>query len=74
MRRGILAVGVVAGAFVLGGAGRSAAGPISTYNPYRSFNISGINYGSMQWERTHRSSSGWHRAAAPRGRFFFRRR
>ena len=37
----------------------SAAGPISKNNPYRSFNISGINYGSMNWERTHgnRSSS-----------------
>ncbi|WP_437204874.1 hypothetical protein [Planctomicrobium sp. SH664] len=30
------------------------AAPISRNNPYRSFNISGINYGSMQWERAHR--------------------
>ena len=34
-----------------------AAGPaeaISPQNPYRSFNLSGINYGSMQWERAQR--------------------
>jgi len=33
------------------------AGPalaISPQNPYRSFNLSGINYGSMQWERAQR--------------------
>lgn len=27
---------------------------ISPNNPYRSFNLSGINYGSMQWERAQR--------------------
>lgn len=32
----------------------SEARIISPNNPYRSFNISGINYGSMKWERTHR--------------------
>lgn len=40
---------------------------ISKNNPYKSFNISGINYGSMQWEREHgnqnavpsRSGRGW---------------
>ena len=32
-------------------ASESASGAIiSARNPYRSFNISGINYGSMQWE------------------------
>lgn len=37
-------------------AGPSASGsPVSLNNPYRSFNISGVNYGSMRWERTHRS-------------------
>ena len=33
------------------------AGPalaISPQNPYRTFNLSGINYGSMQWERAQR--------------------
>jgi hypothetical protein len=28
---------------------------ISPRNPYRSFNLSGINYGSMQWERDQRA-------------------
>ena len=28
---------------------------ISPQNPYRSFNLSGINYGSMQWERDQRA-------------------
>jgi hypothetical protein len=27
---------------------------ISPQNPYRSFNLSGVNYGSMQWERAQR--------------------
>jgi hypothetical protein len=30
---------------------------ISPQNPYRSFNISGINYGSMKWEKSHRKTS-----------------
>jgi hypothetical protein len=29
----------------------SPARAVSPRNPYRSFNLSGINYGSMQWER-----------------------
>lgn len=28
---------------------------ISPQNPYRTFNLSGINYGSMQWERDQRA-------------------
>ncbi|MEO2002017.1 MAG: hypothetical protein ABGW75_10380 [Pirellulales bacterium] len=33
---------------------------ISPRNPYRTFNLSGVNYGSMRWERTHRQGrSGW---------------
>ena len=44
---------------------------ISRNNPYRSFNISGVNYGSMQWERAHRGG----RANVHRGGWlFFRRR
>lgn len=30
---------------------------VSPRNPYRTFNLSGINYGSMRWEQTHRNSS-----------------
>jgi len=31
--------------------GSPAAHAVSPQNPYRSFNLSGVNYGSMQWER-----------------------
>lgn len=34
------------------------AAVISRNNPYRSFNVSGVNYGSMQWERKHGRQSG----------------
>ncbi|MFM7136022.1 MAG: hypothetical protein ACKO1M_02990 [Planctomycetota bacterium] len=27
---------------------------VSPRNPYRSFNLSGLNYGSMQWEKAQR--------------------
>jgi hypothetical protein len=30
------------------------ASAVSPRNPYRSFNLSGVNYGSMQWERSQR--------------------
>jgi hypothetical protein len=39
---------------IVGLAAALAATPsaaVSQQNPYRSFNLSGINYGSMQWER-----------------------
>jgi hypothetical protein len=29
----------------------TAAHAVSPRNPYRTFNLSGVNYGSMQWER-----------------------
>ena len=29
------------------------AAPISSRNPYRSFNLSGVNYGSVRWEQSH---------------------
>jgi hypothetical protein len=48
---------IVLGLFVVaataGLASVSSANPISKNNPYRSFNISGINYGSLNWERSH---------------------
>lgn len=50
LRQVILGLVVVAAA--VGSASTSSAGVISKNNPYRSFNISGINYGSMNWERT----------------------
>lgn len=48
------------------------AAQINPRNPYRSFNISGINYGSMQWEREHGNNT--RMKAAPGRRTFFRRR
>lgn len=33
-------------------AAAASAAPISPNNPYRSFNLSGVNYGSMKWERS----------------------
>jgi hypothetical protein len=50
----------------------AAAAGLSPNNPYRSFNITGYNYGSMQWERSHRGSYGGRRAY--HGGWFFRRR
>jgi hypothetical protein len=57
LRKIILGLFVVAA--TAGLASTSSAITISKNNPYRSFNISGINYGSMNWERTqgNRSSS-----------------
>jgi hypothetical protein len=51
----------------------SAAGPISPRNPYRSFNISGVNYGSMRWEQQNRGRS-WRTTSHRSGGFLFRRR
>ncbi|MFM1996260.1 MAG: hypothetical protein RLZZ111_647 [Planctomycetota bacterium] len=47
-----LAVVAVASVLLLAGA-RSAAAR-SPVNPYSSFNLSGINYGAMQWDRAQR--------------------
>ena len=66
---------IILGLFVVaatvGLASTSSAGPISKNNPYRSFNISGINYGSLNWERTHgkRSSSRSLRSSSSGGLF-----
>jgi hypothetical protein len=44
---------------------------ISPQNPFRSYNISGVNYGSQQWERSQASQP----ALSPRrGHIFIRRR
>ena len=53
MLRKILAVAVVVAAAVLVDARPADAAPLSPRNPYRSFNITGVNYGSLNWERTH---------------------
>lgn len=36
-----------------------AAYPVSGRNPYRSFNISGVNYGSQRWERQRHGHAAW---------------
>jgi hypothetical protein len=60
-------------AITICGVRTTEAGPISNSNPYRSFNLTGVNYASMQWERkygnkSHKSSN----ARRSRGRFFRR--
>ena len=45
---------LLAGIISAGGLAVSEALAVSPRNPYRSFNLSGINYGSMQWERAQR--------------------
>jgi hypothetical protein len=50
----------------------ASAAPLSANNPYRSFNISGVNYGSMKWEQTHGNSRS--RSTAYGGARIFRRR
>ena len=45
---------LLAGIISAGGLAVSEARAVSPRNPYRSFNLSGINYGSMQWERAQR--------------------
>ncbi len=37
---------------------RSADAKLSRNNPYRSFNISGYNYASTHWEKSHGMQSG----------------
>ena len=50
MRRIVLALALL---LAPGFISTASAQPISRQNPYRSFNITGINYGSQQWERQH---------------------
>lgn len=63
---------LVAGASLLATSGAADAAPVSLNNPYRSFNLTGVNYGSMRWEAQHRGRST--RAYHGGGLFHFRRR
>jgi hypothetical protein len=38
--------------------GKADGALVSRNNPYRSFNVTGVNYGSMQWRIKNRSHSG----------------
>ena len=68
LRKVILGLFVVAA--TAGLANSSSANPISKNNPYRSFNITGINYGSLKWEKAHghRSSHAYRHVGGFRGR------
>lgn len=57
MKRACAVFMLVVGALLFAPTKQVDAGPISRNNPYRSFNISGVNYGSMQWEIKHKKSS-----------------
>lgn len=63
----------VAMLLVLSAASLAEGGQISRNNPYRSFNISGINYGSQQWEREHRQTQSQPSPVRMRRGGFFRR-
>jgi hypothetical protein len=69
-----LALAVVAAAALGVMGSRAEAAPVSAGNPYRSFNISGVNYGSVRWERAHRGANVRANAWGRRGGGLFRRR
>ena len=48
------------GAALLVGMSSLHAAPVSRNNPYRSFNVTGINYGAQQWERAHHGHASRH--------------
>jgi hypothetical protein len=50
-----------------------AEAQISRNNPYRSFNLTGVNYGSMQWEAKHKRQGNKSWSAGRSNRRFFRR-
>jgi hypothetical protein len=72
VRRVVVALFVVVAASLV--ADVADAAPVSRNNPYASFNISGVNYGSMLWEQQHRGSSSNSRSYSGGGARVFRRR
>lgn len=72
MLRRFFFMSLVGGAALLCTQGSADAAPVSLNNPYRSFNLTGVNYGSMRWEAQHRGRSP--RAYHGGGLFHFRRR
>lgn len=69
----------VACGLALGLALPAEARAVSPRNPYRTFNLSGLNYGSMQWEKAQRQGKRvWTPSNPPSGstsrRGLFRRR
>lgn len=53
---------------------RPAEAQISRNNPYRSFNLTGVNYGSMQWQAKHKRQTGKTWSTGRSHRPFFRSR
>lgn len=72
MFRKFFILSLVAGATLVATAISADAAPVSRNNPYRSFNLTGVNYGSMRWEAQHRGRAT--RAYHGGGLFHFRRR
>lgn len=60
VRSFILGLFVIAAS--IGMSASSNAAQVSRYNPYRSFNAAGVNYGAHQWQRTHGYGSSSHNA------------
>jgi hypothetical protein len=62
MPRKILLAALAVAALMASSSSTATAAPISRNNPYRSFNITGINNASLQWERMHRQVHGQSRS------------
>lgn len=61
--RACVGLALLAGIFL--GGGSLSAQQISPNNPFRSFNIHGINYGSMRWEQEQAAKRGAQPQAHP---------
>jgi len=65
LRNGLITAAIASACLVVAAPDATAASGRSQ-NPYSSFNISGINYGSQQWQKSQSKS----RSSAPRRSFF----
>lgn len=69
MHKRLLLLAAMVLASVAVGPGTAEAFRVSKNNPYRTFNISGRNYGSYQWERRNsQKRTQTHRVVQPRVR------
>mgnify|MGYP007037857893 CR=1 FL=1 len=65
LRNGLI-IAAMASACLITAAPDAPAASRRPQNPYSSFNISGINYGSQQWQKSQSKS----RSSSPRRSFF----
>jgi hypothetical protein len=75
MHRIAIAAVVLVALAVVAQTNSASAAIISRNNPYRSFNVSGVNYASMQWQRKYGNSNAgknWSNGRS-NGRWFRRR-